>query len=147
VSDHETGVLESPAYPRLMRVLAAVFVMVLAGLGLWSIPALSAATWTTGGIALFALGALCIGWMGYWIVRGRTRLDGDELMQTWVWDKRVRASQVAQLKLVHWRALDRIVAPRLLVRQRNGAIAWFHSADARLLIEFSNRVAARQFRS
>ncbi|SEA89102.1 hypothetical protein [Variovorax sp. YR216] len=138
--------LESPAYPRFVRILAVVFVVDLIAFGLWSIPSLSDESWTAGSIALFVLAALCIAWMGYWIVNSRTRLEGDELTQTWLWTKRVRASEVAQLKLVHWPWLQSVIAPRLLVRRRNGAVGWFHSADARLLTEFAQRVAARNFR-
>jgi hypothetical protein len=146
VSDREAAgalALESPAYPRFVRALALMIVAALIASGLWSLPKLHEAALGAGGLALFALAALCTGWMGYWIVASRTRLDGDELTQTWLWNKRVSASQVAQLKLVHWRALDRLIAPRLLVRQRNDAVGWFHAADARLLVEFAQRVAAR----
>jgi hypothetical protein len=141
-----TPVLESPAYPRFIRILTVIFVAGLTGFGLWSLPALGAAAWTASGLTLFALGVLCIGWMGYWIVRSRTRLDGDELTQTWLWNKRVTASEVTQLKLVHWRGLEPLIAPRLLVRRRGGAVGWFHSADARLLVEFGHRVAAQSVR-
>ncbi|MBO9650625.1 MAG: hypothetical protein J7605_19135 [Variovorax sp.] len=139
--------LESPAYPRFVRILAVVFVLDLIGFGLWSMPALRGESWTASSMALFGLAALCIGWMGYWIVNSRTRLEGDELTQTWLWTKRVRASEVAQLKLVHWPWLQQVIAPRLLVRRRNGAVGWFHSADARLLTEFAHRVAAHNFKN
>jgi len=139
--------LESPAYPRFVRILAVIFVVDLIAFGLWTMPALSGESWTYGSIALFGLAAVCIAWMGYWIVNSRTRLEGDELTQTWLWTKRVRASEVAQLKLVHWPWLQSVIAPRLLVRRRNGAVGWFHSADARLLTEFAHRVAARNFKN
>jgi len=139
--------LESPAYPRFVRILAVIFVVDLIAFGLWSMRALSSESWTYGSIALFGLAAVCIAWMGYWIVNSRTRLEGDELTQTWLWTKHVRASEVAQLKLVHWPWLQSVIAPRLLVRRRNGAVGWFHSADARLLTEFAQRVAARNFKN
>ncbi|MDM0104540.1 hypothetical protein QTH97_06325 [Variovorax sp. J22R24] len=137
--------LESPAYPPFVRILAVILVVDLVGFGIWSLPALSGASWSVGSIVLFGLAAVCIAWMGYWIVYSRTRLDGDVLTQTWLWNKREDAADVAHLKLVHWRWLDRIVAPRLLVRRRNGAVTWIHSADARLLTGFAERVAARSF--
>ncbi|RZI94591.1 MAG: hypothetical protein EOP78_08585 [Variovorax sp.] len=136
-------VLESPAYPRLVRILAVVLVIDLIGFGLWSLPSLRSVDWSAPSLVLFGLAALCILWVGYWIVYSRTRLEGDVLTQTWLWNKRESAADVAQLKLVHWRALDRIIAPRLLVRRRNGAVTWFHSADARLLTGFAQRVAER----
>ena len=145
-TDDTQVVLESPAYPRFVRILAVIFVVDLIAFGLWSVPALSDASWTVGSMVLFGLAAVCIAWMGYWIVNSRTRLEGDQLTQTWLWTKRVQASEVAQLKLVHWPWLQKVIAPRLLVRRRNGATGWFHSADAQLLTEFAKRVAARTFK-
>lgn len=135
--------LESPAYPPLVRTLAVVLVVDLVGFGLWSLPALRSADWSVAGLAVFGLAALCIVWVGYWIVYSRTRLEGDVITQTWLWDKREDAADVAQLKLVHSRWLERIIAPRLLVRRRNGGVTWIHSADARLLTGFAERVARR----
>jgi hypothetical protein len=137
------GPLESPAYPPLVRILAVVLIVDLIAFGLWSLPALRSAEWSTPGLLLFGGAAVCIAWVGYWIVYSRTRLEGDVLTQTWLWNKRESAANVAQLKLVHWPWVDRIIAPRLLVRRRNGAVTWFHSADARLLTGFAERVAAR----
>ena len=134
--------LESPAYPPLLRTLAVVLVIDLIAFGVWTIPALRRAEWSAAGLAVFALAGVCIVWVGYWILASRTRLEGEVLTQTWLWTKREHARDVAQLKLVHWRWLERVVAPRLLVRRRNGAISWVHSADARLLTGFAERVAA-----
>jgi hypothetical protein len=136
------GPLESPAYPPLVRILAVVLVVDLLAFGLWSLPALRTAEWSTPSLLLFGGAALCIVWVGYWIVYSRTRLEGDVLTQTWIWNRRADAAKVTQLKLVHLRWLDRIVAPRLLVRQ-GPAVTWFHSADARLLTGFAERVAER----
>lgn len=137
----DDAVLESPAYPRLLRVLAVVIVIDMIGLGLWSLPSLRSTAWSTGSLLVLSLAAVGVVWMGYWIVYSRTRLEGNVLSQTWLWNRRAEAREVTQLKLVHWRPLQRIMAPRLLVRRRNGAIAWFHSADPRLLTAFSERVA------
>jgi hypothetical protein len=134
-------VLESPAYPPLLRVLSVVIVVDVIGFALWSLPALRSASWSASGFALLSLAGIGVLWMGCWIVCSRTRLEGDVLSQTWLWNRRAHARDVTQLKLVHWRPLERVIAPRLLVRRRNGAIAWFHSADARLLAAFSERVA------
>jgi len=132
--------LESPAYPRPVRILAVVLVIDLLGFGSWSLPALRSTEWSVPSLLLFGGAMVGIVWVGYWIVRSRTRLEGDVLTQTWIWNRRAHAAEVGQLKLVHWRLLERIVAPRLLVR-RSGAVTWFHSADARLLTAFAERVA------
>ncbi|VTU39495.1 hypothetical protein H4CHR_04707 [Variovorax sp. PBS-H4] len=136
------GPLESPAYPPLVRILAVVLIVDLLAFGLWSLPALRSAVWSTPSLLLFGGATACIAWVGYWIVYSRTRLEGDVLTQTWIWNRRADAAKVTQLKLVHWRWVDRIVAPRLLVRQ-GPAVTWFHSADARLLTRFAERVAER----
>ena len=136
-------VLESAAYPPLVRALAVVMVLGVLGFGLWSVPALRTTDWSAANLTVYAGAFVCIVWVGYWILNSRTRLDGEVLTQTWLWTKREQAGEVAQLKLVHWRWLEQVMAPRLLVRRRNGAITWFHAADARLLIGFAERVAQR----
>ena len=140
-------VLESPAYPPLLRVLSVVIVVDVIGFALWSLPALRSTTWSSGSLALLSLAGIGVLWMGWWIVYSRTRLDGDVLSQTWLWNRRAHANEVTQLKLVHLRPLQKIIAPRLLVRRRNGAIAWFHSADPVLLTAFAERVAAQAGRT
>ena len=139
----EGAALESAAFPPLLRTLAVVIVVDLFAIALWSLPSLRETSWSTSSLVVFGLAGLCVVWVGYWIVYSRTRLEGDVLTQTWLWNKRESAANVAQLKLVHWPWVDRIIAPRLLVRRRNGAVTWFHSADARLLTGFAERVAAR----
>lgn len=136
-------VLESAAYPPLVRALAVAMVLGLLGFGLWSVPALRLVNWPLATWAVYGLALACIAWVGYWIFYSRIRLEGEVLTQTWLWTKREQAGEVAQLKLVHWRWLEQVMAPRLLVRRRNGAITWFHAADARLLTGFAERVAQR----
>ncbi|VWX55730.1 conserved hypothetical protein [Burkholderiales bacterium 8X] len=135
--------LESPAFPRFVRILAVVLVVDLVAAGIWSFETLRSTTWSTPSLVLIGAAFLCIAWVGYWIVYSRTRLQGDTLTQTWLWDRKAEAAEVSQLKLVHWRALERLMAPRLLVRRRNGSMTWFNSADAALLVGFAERVAER----
>ena len=136
----ERPVLESPAYPAFLRVLSVVIVVDVVALALWSLPALRAATWSAGSLAVLGLAGVGVVWMGVWVVRSRTRLDGDVLSQTWLWNRRAHAGEVVQLKLVHWAPLQKVIAPRLLVKRRNGAIGWFQSADPALLTAFAQRV-------
>ena len=139
---HEaTAALESPAFPPLLRTLAVVLVVDLFAFGIWSLPSLRTADWTTSALVVMGIAAVCVVWVGYWIVYSRTRQEGDVLVQTWLWDKRVSVQDVAQLKLVHIRMLERVIAPRLLVRRRMGGITWFHSSDPAVLIAFGERVA------
>lgn len=133
-------VLESAAFPALVRALAVLIVTSLAAFALWSIPALSEADWNFTALSTFALTAVVIGWVGWWMVFSRTQLAGDTVVQTWLWDKRVSASDVATFKIVHWPWVQAIVAPRMLVRRRGGGITWIHSADPALLVAFGHAV-------
>lgn len=140
---HAGGVLESAAFPRLVRWLAIAMILALAICGAMASDELRRAAWSSGSLWLFTAAWLSIAWLGYWIVHSRTRLVGDTLVQTWLWTKRSEVQDVAQLKLVHWAWVDGIVAPRLLVRQRSGAVLWFNAADARILRAFCDQVAGR----
>ena len=135
--------IESAAFPPLLRTLAVVLVVDLFAFALWSLPSLRTTSWSASSLFVFGVAGLCVTWVGYWIVYSRTRLEGDVLTQTWLWDKRVRAEDVAQLKLVHIRMLERVIAPRLLVRRRFGGITWFHAYDPQVLVAFGQQVAQR----
>lgn len=134
---------ESPAFPRAARMLAVILLADLVLLGLWLSPRLVRVEWSWPGLLLFVAATLMVLWMGIWIVRSHTRLQDGELSQTWLWTKRARVADVASLKLVHIPWLQRLVAPRLLVRRRGGGVTWFHSADPQLLKEFAALVAAQ----
>jgi len=135
--------IESAAFPPLLRTLAVVLVVDLFAFALWSLPSLRSTSWSASSLFVFGVAGVCVTWVGYWIVYSRTRLEGDVLTQTWLWDKRVRAEDVAQLKLVHIRMLERVIAPRLLVRRRFGGITWFHAYDPQVLVAFGQQVAQR----
>ncbi len=132
--------IESAAFPPLVRALAVLIVAGLAAFALWSLPALRAAEWNFTALSTFALAAVLIGWVGWWMVFSRTRFCGDAVVQTWLWDKRVRVEDVATFKIVHWPWLQAIVAPRMLVRRRGGGITWVHAADPALLVAFGQAV-------
>lgn len=132
--------LDSAAYPPLVRAMAVTIVAALAAFALWSAPALRGAQWSFASLSTYALAAVLIAWVGWWMVFSRTRYCDGVLTQTWLWDKRVNAGEVATFKIVHWPWLRAIVAPRMLVRKRNGSITWVHSADPRLLVAFGEAV-------
>lgn len=134
---------ESPAFPAFTRRLTVGMMVVLIVMGMAQVRQLHAADWSPSGALLFGSTALLVLWMGTWIVRSRTRLDDDVLTQTWLWNKRVRVAEVASLKLVFLPWFQRVMAPRLLVRQRGGGMTWIHSADPQILLEFMARVAQR----
>lgn len=139
--------LESAAFPPLVRLLAVVIVGGLAAFALWSLPALRGAQWTFPALATFGLAAVLIGWVGWWMVFSRTRFcysegggGGGVIVQTWLWDKRVRAADVASFKIVHWPWFQAVIAPRILLRRKGGGITWVHAADAGLLVAFGESV-------
>lgn len=140
----QPALAESAAYPPLVRKLAVVIVLALAAFAVWSLPALKEADWNFTSLSTFALAAVLIGWVGWWMVFSRTRLQesagGSALVQTWLWDKQVKAHEVATFKIVHWPWLAFIVSPRMLVRRRNGSITWIHCADPALLVAFGHAV-------
>ena len=138
---------ESPAFPRIARVLVLVLLVDLVLMGLWVSPRLLGADWSASSALLFVSAALLVLWMGIWILRSRTRLEDDVLIQTWLWDKRIRVVEVASLKLVYIPWLQRWIAPRLLVRRRGGGVTWFNSADPQILLEFVAKVAQRDLTS
>lgn len=137
--------IESAAFPPLVRLLAVVIVGGLAAFALWSLPALRGAQWTFPALATFGLAAVLIGWVGWWMVFSRTRFFSSEdgggmIVQTWLWDKRVRAADVASFKIVHWPWFQAVIAPRILLRRKGGGITWVHAADAGLLVAFGESV-------
>lgn len=133
--------LRSPAYPRSLRILTVVLLADLLLFGLWSLPALQSTSWSASSLLVWGLAALSVYWVGGWVVYSKTELRGDTLHQTWIWDKHVTVQQASQLKLVHWPGLQAVMAPRLLVRKRNGGVIWIHSANPLLLTRFCERVA------
>ncbi|MEG1733479.1 MAG: hypothetical protein RR283_00475, partial [Comamonas sp.] len=96
--------------------------------------------WSFATLSTYGLAGVLLAWVGWWMVFSRTRYADDELVQTWLWDKRVHAREVATFKIVHWPWLQFIVSPRMLVRKRNGGMTWMHSADVRLLVAFGESV-------
>lgn len=138
--------LESNAFPPLVRLLAVVIVAALAVFALWSMPTLKTAQWDFASLATYALAAVVIGWVGWWMVFSRTRftsIDG-AITQTWLWDKRVQPNEVATFKIVHWPWVQFIITPRMLVRRRNGSMVWINSADPHLLVAFGQSVVRHQ---
>ena len=138
------AVLECAAFPHLLRRLAVVIMVALVIGVLAASLQLQRVAWTLTSLLLFGLAWVYIAWVGYWILRSRTRLVGDEIVQTWLWTKRAKAADVATMRLVHWPWADALMAPRMLVRQRGGAIQWFQAEDAQLLRSFMALVVERQ---
>lgn len=140
----EAAPCESAAYPLPVRVFAVSIVVAVAVLALDTLPTMRSVAWNFTSVCMLALAAVLIAWVGWWMVFSRTRLAGDELVQTWLWDRRVQAHEVATFKIVYWPWLRAIVSPRMLVRRRNGSITWIHAANPALLVAFGESVIRAQ---
>lgn len=138
--------MASSAFPALVRMLTLGLLAALTAYGIAAWPELKGAQWSHSGLALVGTAAAMTYWMGAWILRSRTRLDADTLSQTWLWNKRAAATEVASMKLVYVPFLQAVIAPRLLVRRRAGGMTWFNSADVHLLLAFMARVTELQAR-
>ncbi len=131
---------EGPAFPLTVRLLATVMVAGMAWWGLAASPELGAVAWSpTAGVVLGG-SCLLVLWCLVWMWRSRTRVDAQGIHQSWIWDKHVRWDQIAQARLVGVPRLQWLITPRLVVRQRGGAVQIFHSADRRVLEVFATYV-------
>jgi hypothetical protein len=75
---------------------------------------------------------LCYGW----ILRSRTSISAAGIRQTWVTDKQVALADITQVKLIYFRRLAWLIAPRLVIRTRMPGTTVFHAADPRVLDAF-----------
>lgn len=131
--------LQAHAFPPLVRVLAVLWTLALAVLAALSWPDAQAAGLRRDALLmLVACGALIL--LGaWWIVRSRTRFDGQTIEQTWMWRKRLSVQDVSQLKLVALAGLDALIAPRLVARTRSPGVVVIHCADRRVLEAFAQQ--------
>lgn len=117
-----------PAFSRSFRWLAW---LMLAALGYWMVRSPEgvgspAAQW---GLMAWGLMAATV-WA---IERSRTRLDSEELVQTWLWTKRMQVRELAYARLIRWAPLDWLIAPRLYLRNLSGRFTVIYCADPLLL--------------
>ena len=123
---HEAG--KVPAFSRSFRWLAWLMVAAL-GIGM---------ILSTQGIdspaAPWALMAWTLMFVTVWAIeRSRTQLDAEELVQTWLWNKRMQIRELAYARLIRWAPLDWLIAPRLYVRNLSGRFTVIYCADPRVL--------------
>lgn len=125
--------VEGSAFPLPVKLLASALVGGMLLVGLRAGPELAGTAWTPSSIALMAGAVAMVLWCLLWIWRSRTRVDGTGLRQTWLWDKRVDWSEVAQARLVGVPGLEWLVAPRVVLRVRGRGVVVFHVADRAVL--------------
>ena len=125
--------VEGPSFPWTVKAIASVMV---GGLLLLAWKSLDLAAWKAldlGG-KLFLMAATGVVLSGYWgILTSRTRFDGERIVQSWLWRKEVRVSEITQLKLIYVPGLTWILVPRLIVRSGGLTLTTFHLADAQVL--------------
>ena len=112
--------LQGPAFSPAFKFIATVLVAVTSG---WFVQLWLAGKVSGGTVSIFSwfLAALAIMVYTWWcIVRSVTRLDGQALSQTWVWDKKMELRELAYGKLIRVRGLEWLIAPRLYVRTLMG---------------------------
>lgn len=131
----QPGGVEGPAYTPAFKLLAAAVVawaLAWAALLWWqgTLQAMGpAGPWMLAGLALMAYTA-------WHILRGRTRVDEAGLFQSWVWDKRIDARDLAFCRLMRVPGLDWLLAPRLYARTLGGRFAVFYAGSPALVAEF-----------
>lgn len=133
--------VNGPAFSTVFKLLATCVVFGVAG---WFV-LLELSGKVSGGtvsIRSWFLAALAMMLYTWWcVVRSETRLDGQQLQQTWIWDKKIELRELAYGKLVRVRGFDWLIAPRLYVRTLTGKFALFYAADPRLIAEFERLIA------
>ncbi len=125
--------VEGPAFPLVVRFGASLMVL-LTGYWAWqSRPAFIVTDWSTSALLLFGLATLSVLWCLYLIWSSRTGVDSRGIYQSWIWHKRVAWQDIAQARFIGVPGLTWLIAPRLAVKARGGALYVFHSADPRVL--------------
>lgn len=126
---------QGPAFSTAFRVVASLIVFGSAAwfARLWITGAIPGATWFLAGLAMMLYTWWCI-------VRSVTRIDAQELHQSWIWDKKMELRELAYGKIVRVRGLDWLIAPRLYVRTLMGKFAVFYAADPAMMAEFERLV-------
>lgn len=139
--------LSGPAFSIPFKVLATLIVLALAAsfVQAWLAGRASGAS-AAGGWFLGGLMLIVYTW--WHILRSVTRIDGQMLHQSWVWDKNMELRELAYGKMIRVRGLDWLIAPRLYVRTLMGKFAVFYAASPEMVAEFERLVAElKAFRS
>jgi hypothetical protein len=140
--------LQGPAFSPAFKFIATALV---AGTFGWFIQLWMGGKVSGGTVSILTWFLAALAMMGYtwWcIVRSVTRLDGQALAQTWVWDKKMELRELAYGKLIRVRGLEWLIAPRLYLRTLTGKFAVFYAADPRMIAQFERLVAElKAFRS
>lgn len=72
-----------------------------------------------------------------WILRSRTGVADGLIRQSWLWQRQAALESLVTAKFVYVPYLAWLVAPRLIVRTREGRIVQFNAAEPRVLAAFA----------
>lgn len=128
--------VEGPSFPLTLKWAASAMVALLLLMAADHLPALLAQDlpWTAWAM-ITALAAL-VGASYAAILKSRTAVDGQAIDQRGLWRRRVALADIVQVKLIHWRGWEWLLAPRLVVRARGFGVTTFHAADPQVLARF-----------
>jgi hypothetical protein len=132
--------LQGPAFSHAFKFIAT---LVVGGSVGWFVQLWLGGKVSGGAVSILSWFLAALAMMGYtwWcIVRSVTRLDGQALTQTWVWNKKMELRELAYGKLIRVRGLEWLVAPRLYLRTLTGKFAVFYAADPRMIAAFERLV-------
>lgn len=134
--------VSGPAYGRIYKLLLLVC---LVALGAWGARlALQPEVTLKSSLALWALcGYFAVLYMGIVLLRSTTTVGPQTLSQVWFWRKEVPLAAISDARLMRWRGLEWLVAPRLYVRAGPGPWIGYHGASPELWAAFESIARAR----
>jgi hypothetical protein len=130
--------VEGPAFTPGAKVLASALMLALAAFGWRALPLLQTTAWSWPALILLAMALGSVVLCYAWILRSRTRISATHIRQTWITDKQVLLADITQVKLIYFRRLAWLIAPRLVIRSRLPGTMVFHAADPRVLGAFAH---------
>ena len=137
---------EGPAFPPFVKLLLTVLTLAVFGAGALALDQATLRNASTGAKLLVAGGLVVLVVTNYWVLKSRIRIDAREIVQTWIWTKRVRWADVVQAKLIYLPGLAWLVAPRMVVRGGAGIVTLFNAADPQVLAVFTRYALAPELR-
>ncbi len=133
VGSHSFTAVEGRSFPRAIQVLATLAMLALLVSAWKARAALATMTLPTELVLLAGLAAVVVCWSYLNMLFSTTRVTQDDISQGWLWRTRVQLRDIAQVKLLRFKPLDALVAPRLVVRAGALGNTTFHVADPAVL--------------
>jgi hypothetical protein len=128
--------ISGKAFSIAFRALALLMVEGIAWWGyvLWSNGKLGDSVSSSTLWLLAALTLMCI--TVFYVFRSETSVTDSHLRQSWIWDKEMKVTDLAYVKLIRLRGFDWLIAPRLYARAHSGKFASFYSANTEVIKQF-----------